>query len=302
MAVPDFQSFFLPLLRFASDGQEHTLAEARTNLKQVMNISDEDLKEMLPSGSQTKFDNRVGWAKSFLVQAKVLNSPKRGRFYITDRGKDLLSQGYNKIDVEILDQYPEFVDFRTGKTGGRSSLQSSDDHDETPEETLQKSYLSIRSDLAGELLTRIKDNSPKFFEQLVVDLMIALGYGGSLSDPGHPTSMSGDEGIDGIIKEDKLGLDVIYLQAKKWEGSVGRPEIQKFVGALHGKHSKKGVFITTGTFTNDARGYVLTIDSKVILIDGRELAELMIDNGLGVSTNISYEIKKIDTDYFDENV
>ena len=300
MAVPDFQSFFRPLLEFAADGKEHSIAEARAALKQIMDISEEDLQELLPSGRQTKFDNRVAWAKSYSVQAKILDAPKRGHFCITERGKELLAQGHDRIDVKILNQYPEFVEFHTAKPGEPASKEPSSSQDETPEESLQKAYLSIRSDLASEVLTRIKTNSPKFFELLVVDLMIALGYGGSRADAGQSIGQSGDEGIDGIIKEDSLGLDVIYLQAKRWDGSVGRPEIQKFVGALHGKRAKKGVFITTGNFTSEAEGYVATIDPKVILIDGRMLADLMIDHNLGVSTSVNYEIKKIDTDYLEE--
>ncbi len=300
MAVPDFQSFFRPLLEFASDGKVHSIAEARSALKDVMDISEEDLQELLPSGRQTKFDNRVAWAKSYSIQAKILEAPTRGHFSITERGKELLAQGHERIDVKVLNQYPEFVEFHTAKPGEPTSKEAPLSQDETPEESLQKAYLSIRSDLASELLTRIKGNSPKFFELLVVDLMIALGYGGSRDDAGRSIGQSGDEGIDGIIKEDRLGLDVIYLQAKRWEGSVGRPEIQKFVGALHGKRAKKGVFITTGTFTSEAAGYVATIDPKVILIDGRMLADLMIDYNLGVSTSVNYEIKKIDTDYLEE--
>ena len=300
MAIPDFQSFFRPLLEFAADGQEHSLAEARATLKEVMGVSEEDLQELLPSGHQTKFNNRVAWAKSYFVQAKVFDSPKRGYFSITERGRELLSQGHDRIDVKILNQYPEFVEFHTAKPGEQVTQEPSESQNETPEESLQKAYQSIRSDLASEVLTRIKINSPKFFELLVVDLMIALGYGGSRSDAGRSIGQSGDEGIDGIIKEDRLGLDVIYLQAKRWDGSVGRPEIQKFVGALHGKRAKKGVFITTGKFSPEAERYVATIDPKVILIDGRALAELMIDYNLGVSASVNYEIKKIDTDYFDE--
>jgi len=300
MAVPDFQSFFRPLLEFASDGKEHSLAEVHESIKNTMSLSEEDLQELLPSGRQTKFKNRVAWAKSYFVQAKVLDSPQRGLLVITDRGKELLSQGHDRIDIKILNQYPEFVEFHTVQPGEAPTVDTTKEQDETPEESLQKSYQSIRTDLASEVLMRIKNKSPKFFEILVVDLMVAIGYGGSRSDAGRSIGQSGDEGIDGIIKEDRLGLDVIYLQAKRWDGSVGRPEIQKFVGALHGKRAKKGVFITTGNFTTEAISYVATIDPKVILIDGRELAELMIDHNLGVSTNATYELKKIDTDYFEE--
>lgn len=302
MAVPKFQFFLKPLLELAGDGEEHSLAKARSVIAEQMNLSEDDLREVLPSGNQTRFDNRVAWAKSYLVQAKCLDSPRRGRFLITERGKELLGQGHEKINIEILSQFKEFVEFKTSRPEGNGPDpdSDSDDHDVTPEEALQKAYESIHGELASSILSRIISNSPRFFENLVVDLMISLGYGGSRSDAGRSVGKSGDEGIDGIIKEDKLGLDVIYLQAKRWEGSVGRPEIQKFVGALHGKRAKKGVFITTGSFSSDAHKYVESIDPKVILIDGARLSSLMIEHSLGVSINARYDIKKIDSDYFDE--
>ena len=301
MAVPDFQSFFKPLLEIAADRKEHSMKEARELIAKNMNLSEADLKELLPSGTQTKYDNRIAWAKSYFVQAKVLEAPRRAYFRITDRGLDLLKKGYNRIDIKILNQYPEFVEFHTMKAASSTDNGQQDTlHLETPEETLQKAYQNIRSDLAAEILEKIKSNSPQFFERLVVDIMISLGYGGSRADAGKSIGQSGDEGIDGIIKEDRLGLDVIYLQAKRWDGTVGRPEVQKFVGALHGKRAKKGVFITTGRFSDDALRYVESIDPKVILIDGRTLTELMIDHGLGTSTTAKYEIKRIDTDYFTE--
>ncbi|MGH9425818.1 MAG: restriction endonuclease, partial [Terriglobia bacterium] len=237
------------------------------------------------------------WAKSYFVQAKVLESPLRGHFRITQRGLDLHKLGHKRIDVKILNQYPEFVEFHKARTPKEEEQESPA---ETPEETLQKSYGSIRSDLAGQIVERIVGNSSQFFEKLVVDLMVAMGYGGSRADAGRSIGGTGDEGIDGIIKEDRLGLDLVYLQAKRWDGTVGRPEVQKFVGALHGKRAKKGVFITTGKFSDDARKYVETIDPKVILIDGRMLAELMIDHGLGTTTTATYEIRRIDSDYFTE--
>ena len=301
MAVPDFQSFFKPLLEIAADRKEHSMKEARELIAKNMNLSEADLKELLPSGTQTKYDNRIAWAKSYFVQAKVLEAPRRAYFRITDRGLDLLKKGYDRIDIKILNQYPEFVEFHTMKAASSTDNGQQDTlHLETPEETLQKAYQNIRSDLAAEILEKIKSNSPQFFERLVVDIMISLGYGGSRADAGKSIGQSGDEGIDGIIKEDRLGLDVIYLQAKRWDGTVGRPEVQKFVGALHGKRAKKGVFITTGRFSDDALRYVESIDPKVILIDGRTLTELMIDHGLGTSTTAKYEIKRIDTDYFTE--
>lgn len=297
MAVPDFQSFFKPLLDFAADGKEHSMQEARDAIAKVMSLPEEDMKEMLSSGIQTKFDNRVAWAKSYFVQAKVLEAPRRGHFRITQRGLELHKKGHKRIDVKILNQYPEFVEFHKARAPKEEEPEPTT---ETPEEALQTAYESIRRDLAGQILERIAANSPQFFERLVVDLMVAMGYGGSRADAGKSIGSSGDEGVDGIIKEDRLGLDVVYLQAKRWDGTVGRPEVQKFVGALHGKRAKKGVFITTGKFSDDARKYIETIDPKVILIDGRSLAELMIDHSLGTTTTATYPIKRIDSDYFIE--
>ena len=301
MPVPDFQSFFKPLLEIASDGKEHSLKEAREKIALSFNLTKQEMGELLPSGTQTKFDNRVAWAKSYFVQAKILESPRRAHFKITERGQSLLSQGHDRIDIKVLNQYPEFVEFHNPSKQNKITQQTPlDESSETPEEVLQKAYQSIRSDLAGEILDRIQANSPSFFENLVVDLMVAMGYGGSRADAGKSIGQSGDEGIDGIIKEDRLGLDVIYLQAKRWQGTVGRPEIQKFVGALHGKRAKKGVFITTGKFSEEAYHYVKSIDPRVILIDGRTLAEYMIDFNLGTSKAVTYEIKRIDSDYFIE--
>jgi restriction system protein len=301
MPIPDFQSFFKPLLDFASDGNEHSMREARDQIAEVMRITSEERAEKLPSGTQSKFDNRVAWAKSYLVQAGILRPTRRGHFAITDRGRELHAERLETLDVHVLNRFPEFVEFHRAErrptedteTEGLAGLA-------TPEETLQTAYQGIRNQLAGDMLDRVKVNSPQFFERLVVELMVAMGYGGSIADAGQAIGRAGDEGIDGIIKEDRLGLDVIYIQAKKWEGTVGRPEIQRFVGALHGKRAKKGVFITTGRFSDDARDYVDTIDPKVILIDGKLLANYMIDFNLGVARATTYEIKRIDSDFFDE--
>lgn len=264
MAVPDFQSYFKPLLELAADGEEHSVREAREIIANSMNLSEADLSELLPSGTQTKFDNRVAWAKSYFVQAKVLESTRRGHFRITDGGRELLAKGHSRIDVRILDQYSEFVEFHSPNrdSDAQTPREIATMQTETPEETLQKAYQNIRNELSAELLNRVKSNSPRFFELLVIDLMIAMGYGGSKVDAGKALGQTGDEGIDGIIKEDRLGLDVIYLQAKRWEGTVGRPDIQRFVGALHGKRARKGVFITTGRFSEDATEYVNNIEPK----------------------------------------
>jgi restriction system protein len=303
MAVPEFQSFFKPLLEVAADGQEHSLREARERIARIMNLTKEDLSEGLPSGTQTKFYNRVAWAKSYFVQAKVLESARRGYFKITERGIELLQQGHARIGIDVLNRYPEFVEFHTParlEVPGIGTPPDKPAVNTTPEELLQHAYESIRNDLLSDLLARVKANSAEFFEHLVIDLMVSMGYGGSIADAGRSIGHTGDEGLDGVIKEDRLGLDVIYLQAKKWEGTVGRPEIQKFVGALHGKRARKGVFITTGRFSEDAAGYVESIDPRVILIDGRDLANYMIDFNLGVAKSVAYEVKRVDSDYFAE--
>jgi restriction system protein len=303
MAVPDFQSLMLPLLRLAAKGHEHSLSEARDVLAAEFALSDADRQEPLPSGRQAKFANRVAWAKSYLQQAGLLLSPRRGYFQVTDRGREVLKGGPARIDIKFLDQFPEFVEFRTPKTDGAVGVAEAGfpaSEPETPEEALEAAHLKIRLGLAADLLSRVKAASPPFFERLVVELLLKMGYGGSRQDAGQAIGRSGDEGIDGVISEDRLGLDVVYLQAKKWDGTVGRPEIQRFVGALHGKRAKKGVFITTGTFSSEAVGYVDHIDPKVVLIDGRRLSELMIDFDVAVNTSATYNVKRLDSDYFDE--
>ncbi len=302
MSIPDFQSFMLPLLRFTADQQEHSLRETIENLAQTFQLTEQERKALLPSGQQTTFDNRVSWASTHLKKAGLLESTRRSFFRITQRGLDVLSQNPPRIDVKFLEQFPEFVEFRGGGKKDKetaSEVAMDGNSHQTPEELLEYGYQKIRQDLAQELLNRVKVSPPSFFERLVVELLVKMGYGGSRKDAGEAVGKSGDEGIDGIIKEDRLGLDVIYLQAKRWDSVVGRPEIQKFVGALHGQGAKKGVFITTSNFSNEARDYATRGDSlKIVLIDGQQLAQLMIDYDVGVAKVASYEIKKLDFDYF----
>lgn len=302
MPVPDYQSFFRPLLDIAIDGKEHSIRNAREQIADQVKLSSVELAQLLPSGTQRKFDNRVAWAKSYLIQPKVLSSPRRGFFKITDRGRDLHKEGHESLNIKILSRYPEFVEFRSplNPSGTNEMMNETSDENITPEEVLQNAYQNIRAELTSEILEKIMSNSPGFFENLVVDLMLAMGYGGSKLDAGRSIGQTGDGGIDGVIKQDRLGLDVIYLQAKRWEGTVGRPEIQKFAGALQGKQADKGVFITTGKYSDDAIRYARTIRANIILIDGRELANYMIDSDLGVSTNANYKIKKINLDHFEE--
>jgi restriction system protein len=291
MAVPDFQSLFIPVLKVASDGNDHTLNETIEAIAGQLGLSEADRDELLPSGKQRKFDNRVSWARTYLQKALLLSSPGRSKFRITERGIKILKENPSYINVKFLGQFPEFVAFHA--RADRDSKSEENNHttqeilektSQTPQEILEASYQSLRQTLAQELLERIKNSPPKFFESLVVDLLVAMGYGGSRKDAGQAVGQVGDGGIDGIIKEDKLGLDAIYLQAKRWEGTVGSPVVQGFAGALIGKKARKGVFITTSNFSQHARSFASgTENLKIILIDGEQLAQLMIDHDVGVT-------------------
>ena len=301
MAIPDFQSVMLPLMRFCADGKEHAVSETTDALADQFKLTDEERKTLLPSGVQEVFRNRVAWAKSHLKMAGLLANPKRGIYKITERGLETVSKNPPLINLKYLYQFPEYVAFR--KTH-RERPEAIDDAENgqagTPEEALESAHEKIRDSLAAELLQKLKSCSPSFFERLVVEVIVKMGYGGTRQDAGKAIGRSGDGGIDGIIKEDKLGLDTIYIQAKRWENTVGRPEIQKFVGALTGQRAKKGLFISTANFSNDAMDYVSRVDTKIVLIDGETLAQLMIDHNVGVSTIATYDLKKIDSDYFAE--
>jgi restriction system protein len=303
MPIPDFQTIMLPLLQFVADGKEHTAAHTIQALADAFNLSAEERGKTLAGGRQTLLTNRVSWARIHLAKAGLIATPRRGVFAITEAGRQLLATKPARIDTKLLaDRYPEYEGFprATTATAQASSGNVAAETTETPEEAMDRAYLSRREALTTELLDRIKGASPSFFESLVVKLLVALGYGGSIQDAASVVGKSGDEGIDGIIKEDRLGLDVIYVQAKKWDGNVGRPAIQQFAGALHGQRARKGVFITTSTFTKEARDYVTHIDPRIVLIDGRELASLMIERGVGVTLDRVYELKRIDSDFFDE--
>jgi restriction system protein len=305
MAIPDFQTIMLPLLEFIRDGEEHGIGETVDALAKRFKLSDDEAKQLLPSGTQAIFRNRVGWAKSYLNMADLIEFTRRGYFRIASQGKELLARAPTRVDISLLNkEYPAFVVARSKK---RLATPSNDhaidnghvtEHEETPEERIETSFMELRGALASDLLDKIKKASPGFFERLVVDLLVRMGYGGSVQDAGQAIGRSGDEGIDGVIKEDRLGLDVIYIQAKRWDGKVGRPEIQKFAGALQGQRAHKGVFITTGSFTADADQFPKNIADKIVLIDGDRLADLMIDHQVGVATASTYEIKRIDEDYF----
>jgi len=304
MPIPDFQSIMLPLLKILADGKVYKYREIFEALVREFLVTEAERKEMLPSGQQEIFSNRVGWAKTYLKKAGLIESPQRATFVISEKGKEILSQNPARIDAKFLRQFPEFQEFnRVNKQNETITLESNlstSDQEQNPEELLANSYQEIRQALATDLLSILRKLSPDAFEKLVVELLVKMGYGGSIRDAGKAVGKSGDQGIDGIIKEDRLGLDIIYIQAKRWadNNAVGRPEIQKFVGALAGQGAKKGIFITTSYFTQEALEYAPRNEIKIVLIDGEELSQLMIDYNLGVSTQKIYEIKRIDHDYF----
>ena len=308
MITLDFQTVMLPLLKTVSDDKEHQIQEIIKNLAEWFDLSEQDRSELLASGKEPVFNNRVRWAGFHLNKGGLLNKPRRGFLEITQRGRSVLEQEPSKIDMKFLRQYPEYLEFVEGNGKGDSTpapklvtpsnITVSEEH--PPEEAISVAYKSVRDTLVTELLEQIKGCSPEFFERLVVDLLVSMGYGGTRADAGQAVGKSGDGGIDGIINEDRLGLDVIYLQAKRWEATVGRPEIQQFAGALQGQKARKGVFITTSNFSKAAVDYARSIDSSLILIDGETLAGLMVDHDVGVTLETSYEVKRIDFDYFDE--
>ena len=304
MAIPDYETLMLPLLSRLADGETRVLKDVMAELANVFELSPEDRAQLLPSGGTLTFASRVGWAKTYLKKAGLVQQPKRGLVQITDQGQAALAQKPARIDVKFLEQFSEFLDFRNASRE-RPALAGADDvlplsSDLTPDEVIDAAYQRSVFALADEVLERVKACSPIYFERLVVQLLIKMGYGGSREEAGKAVGRSGDGGIDGIINEDRLGLDAIYLQAKRWEGVVGRPEIMKFVGALAGQRATKGVFITTSWFTQDAKDYALSSQYKVVLIGGERLADLMIEHDLGVSVAATYQLKRIDSDFFSE--
>jgi restriction system protein len=305
MPIPDYQTLMRPLLQLAADGQEHKLRDAVQTLAEQYCLTEAERSAILPSGTQSVFGNRVGWARSYLKQAGALGSPQRGCFVITERGRQLLNANPASIRIATLAPFPEFQDFRSRRQPNKSDsgqmleMDSEVIFDDTPEDILASAYRLLCRNLEQEVLETVKEASPAFFEKLVVDLLIKMGYGGNRQDAGRAIGKSGDGGIDGIINEDRLGLDVVYIQAKRWEATVGRPEIQKFAGALQGQRAKKGIFMTTSSFSREAREYARTIETHIILIDSEKLAALMVEYNVGVSVVEHYAVKKVDTDYFE---
>ena len=299
--IPDYQTIMLPLLKLCADGKEHSLREATEKLAIEFKLDQNERGQRLPSGQQTVFGNRVGWARTYIKKAGLLDTTRRAFFKTSIRGQEVLTSKPPRIDGKFLSQFAEFKAFKALRHEKTEVENEAQPELKTPEESLENAYEDLRSNLASEILQRLKSSQPSRFEKTVVELIVRMGYGGSLRDAGQAIGKSGDEGIDGIIKEDRLGLDVIYIQAKRWENTVSRPEIQKFAGALQGQRAKKGIFITTSDFTKEAMEYAARIDTKIILIDGEQLAQLMIDYNIGATPDKTYEIKRIDSDYFEED-
>lgn len=298
--MPKYDWWYLPLLELLSDGKVHRMADLYDSLANKADLTAADLSELLPSGTDHTYRNRIAWARTFLKKAGLVESPGRGRVCITERGKTDLARHPGTIDNKWLSQYPEFAAWNKGSKP-ESVGQPSDaaPAEETPREQLERLHGEMQHDLADELLSRVRTARPSFFERIVVDVMLAMGYGGSREDAGRTVGRAGDGGIDGVIDEDRLGLDKIYLQAKRWEGNVGRPVVQGFAGAMAGFHAVKGVMITTSSFTDEARQFVGNLGQKIVLIDGRQLADFMIQFGVGVGVEATYVLKRIDSDYFD---
>jgi restriction system protein len=303
MIIPDYQTIMLPLMQLLSDKKEYLFKDVVNILGRLFKLTEEQLSELLPSGQSLLFANRVGWARTYLKKAGLIDTPKRGMLVITNRGLQVIKKKPKKIDNSLLKQFPEFLEFQNIKKEVLSTgLEPVQEEKQTPEEIIDSAYQNIRQSLAQELIDTVRRLSPAFFERLVVELLVKMGYGGSIKDAGKAIGKTGDEGIDGTIKEDKLGLDIIYIQAKRWQASniVGRPELHKFVGALAGQGAKKGIFITTSSYSKEALNYAPKNETKIVLIDGVQLAQLMIDYNLGVSVQRSYEIDRLDNDYFEE--
>lgn len=291
MSVPAFQSWLLPLLKRIADGGQHQMSELYQSLADELHLSPQDRAELLSSGKQFTYQNRIGWARTYLKKARLLESPSRGAVQITPRGKDVLVENLPALHVKYLKKFPEFVEFQKitapSTAGGELSEPT-----ETPEDTLERVSTQLQDDLAAELIEKVKAAPPELFERLVVDLLFRMGYAGSQQDAAKVLGKSGDGGVDGVIKADRLGFEVIYVQAKRWDGVVGRPVVQAFAGSLDGFHAKKGVMITTSSFSQDAQNYVGKIEKKIVLIDGPTFAAYAVEHNLGVSNDKNYEVKR----------
>jgi restriction system protein len=307
MTVPDFQTLMLPVLQEFADGAEHAYKEVRERVANRLALSLEDMADMVPSGRKTRFEDRAAWAHTYLKQAGLLSSSRRGIYLITPRGKEVLVSPPEKITTEFLERFPEYIEFKARSrvvSAPNEIVPSKESTDSatvlTPDEQIRAGYQLLLANLAAQLLERVRQASPRFFEELVVQLLVAMGYGGSYADAAQVVGKSGDGGIDGIIKEDRLGLESIYVQAKRWETTVGRPDVQQVAGALHGNRARKGVMITTSSFSREAIDYAKASQIAIVLIGGVQLADLMIEFGVGVSDVETIKLKRLDEDYFAE--
>lgn len=293
-----------PILKLLSDGNIHYKKDIFAEMAIIFNLTQQQMEETLPSQAEPTYINRIGWAITYLKKAGLLESPSRAHFSITKEGMKIIKDNVTNLNSKYLRKYPSFLEFQNlsnGKNEHNNVTEDNEKENETPVEKMISYYEIIKKNICDELLNKIIEQSPSFFEQLVVDLIVAMGYGGSVSDAGKATKRTNDEGIDGLVKEDKLGLDTIYIQAKKWkkDSLVGRPDIQKFVGALAGQGARKGIFITTSSFTKDAIEYKPRNETSIILIDGKKLVELMYEHNVGVTSEKRFEIKRVDSDYFE---
>jgi restriction system protein len=303
MPIPDFQSLMLPIMKIAEDGEEHRGHELRQRIGDQLGLTDEQRKELLPSGTQPVFTNRIAWARTHLTMAGLVEKTGKGRFRITQRGKEAMASNPSIVDTRFLLQFPEYAEARSrAKTDvpAEPATHAAAGEAASPQERIELAFRELNNNLTTELRAKVASIDPFRFEQVVLDLPVKIGYGGSKKEAAQVTQKTGDEGIDGLINEDRLGLDVIYIQAKRWKHNIGRQEIQNFVGALAGKKAAKGIFISTSEFHDKAREYVAGLHQKIILIGGRRLAELMIEHNIGVAEEQAYTIRKIDSDYFDE--
>jgi restriction system protein len=297
MAIPDFQEVMRPLLEFVSERGECSLREAIDALAERFGLSDAERRQLLPSGRQPVFNNRVGWARTYLKEAGLLEPAGRGRIRVTPRGHQVLASPPPRVDVRFLERFPEFVAFRARRREHQAAPEPPADL--TPDEAMEAAYEQYTAALEADLLDRLRSGSPGFFEKVVADVLVAMGYGGSQA--AQVVGGPGDEGIDAVIDQDPLGLDRVYVQAKRWgDRAVGRPEVQQFAGALQGRGAMKGVFITTGRFAREAEEYAARIPNRVVLVDGRRLVKLMVKYGVGVTRARTYELKRVDGDYFGE--
>lgn len=302
MPVPDFQTVMLPLLRHLESGERES-HETVDSLASHFALTPEERAQRLPSGKQTTFTNRIAWAKSHMKAAGLIDSPKRGVYKLTDGGRKILAGNPSFVGMPQLNAYPEYVAFRQGTSSPREPgpgqpVSPTPVEVRTPDDLIEDGYTQLRAALLGELRDLIATMPPAGFEQLVIDVLTAMGYGGPQDNAGLVVGRGGDEGIDGVIKEDRLGLETIYVQAKRWQGTVGRPEIQRFAGALQGQRARKGVFLTSSSFSTEAKSYASTIQTTIVLVDGVQLADYMIDHNVGVTTAKRFEVKRVDSDYF----